>query len=184
METNGLVKNNVPIISEDIKSKDGKNRYYLKKTWDETKTIGSFLGINPSKADSLYIDNTVMNCNNLAVKWGWGGYYILNLYPFYSTNPELIEKSSEAEETNLDIVSKILIESKIVVLICGNDYLDILPKFLKNIEKSKIHCLKKNKGGGYFHARILDFQSEAFRVPIQLREDDEIWTKIDEFCSI
>jgi hypothetical protein len=40
------------------------------------------------------MDETTMHCNNLAVKWGWRGFAIVNLWPLI-TKPEEKNKARE-----------------------------------------------------------------------------------------
>ena len=63
--------------------------------WDESKNIGAFICINPSKATSLMSDNTLSNCNNLAVQWSWGGFYIVNLFAYMATDQNDMKKQKE-----------------------------------------------------------------------------------------
>lgn len=72
------------IRSEAVMSECGCFRYSLKRIWCEDKPVAAFLCDNPSKADHIRSDQTMSNCNNLAVQWWWGGFWLLNLYPGYS----------------------------------------------------------------------------------------------------
>ena len=74
------------IISSAEFSEDEKYRYWLKRVWDKEKEIGVFIALNPSKATELKSDQTMCNINNLALQWGWGGFYILNLFACNFTN--------------------------------------------------------------------------------------------------
>ncbi len=69
------------IESAAIKSECGDHRFVLSRIWSHEDPIGAFLCANPSKADELRNDETVFKCGNLAANWGWGGFYVLNLYP-------------------------------------------------------------------------------------------------------
>ena len=69
----------------------GNYRYSLSRTWDRSKPVGLFVLLNPSKATALVSDQTMGNCNNLAVHWGWGGFHIVNLYAFRATDPLELE---------------------------------------------------------------------------------------------
>jgi hypothetical protein len=136
--------------------------------WDAGGKVGAFLCANPSKADALLNDATVFKCGNLAVAWKWGGFYILNLYPNYSTNPAGVLRNPEADALNLRHVRKILREVPIVVIACGNGHAQRLQEVLFKIPKQKLHCLRRNEGGGFLHPSRI--KPEDYEAPIRAYE--------------
>ena len=75
-------------------------RYWLNRIWDESKTLGCFICINPSKATAEYSDQTMGNCNTLAVKWDWGGFYIINLFAFMAKDQADIKACQRQSKTD------------------------------------------------------------------------------------
>jgi hypothetical protein len=152
------------VLSTAIKSDCGLHRYVLKRVWDSEREIGAFLCANPSKADHLLSDDTVFKCGNLAAQWGWGGLYVLNLHPAYSTDPRKMKSVSEAEERNTVHVNRVLAEVQTIVLACGNGHGSRLNELIAGISKDRLFCLQQNKGGGFLHPSRI--RPEAFLRPI------------------
>lgn len=68
-------------------SEDRKHRYALWRIWDKSKPLIMFIGLNPSKANEVDSDNTVTRVRNFAMNWGYGGFYMMNLFAYVSTDP-------------------------------------------------------------------------------------------------
>jgi hypothetical protein len=65
-----------------------KYRYKLYRIWDETLPLVMFIGLNPSTADENNDDHTVSNVGKIAKSNGYGGFYMMNSFPFISTDPK------------------------------------------------------------------------------------------------
>lgn len=154
------------IDSTAIKSECGHYRYVLKRVWEPTKVLGAFLCANPSKADHLLLDATVFKCINLAVQWGWGGLYVLNLFPQYETDQKKLVHDEGTDKTNAEYVTKILNEVETIVLATGNAHQQRLEKLLQGVAPHKLCCLRKNKGGGFLHPSRI--KPEDFKQPIKI----------------
>jgi hypothetical protein len=61
---------------------DGKHRYSLIRRWDANKPAVTFIGLNPSRADAVKNDATIIRCINFAKGFGFGMLYFANLYSF------------------------------------------------------------------------------------------------------
>jgi len=132
----------------------GKYRYWLSRAWDESKNIGAFICINPSKATSLMSDLTLSNCNNLAVQWGWGGFYIINLFAYRATDPNELKSQPEwirVGPVNNKVISHVADIADQIILAWGNDYKKRSTEVLKLLDGKPLYCIEKNKGGGYLH---------------------------------
>lgn len=159
------------IESIAIKSECGKHRFVLGRIWNRDLPINAFLCANPSKADELKYDTTVFKCGNMAVNWGWGGFYVLNLHPFYSTDPAGVKHDPDADRLNEEHVSRVIREVGLVVIACGNGHGKTLERLIHSVPRSKLYCLGQNKGGGFLHpsrqepdsfpSPILAFPAEA-----------------------
>lgn len=68
------------------------HRYYLSRLWDDKVSKIMFIGLNPSTADELEDDQTVRRLVSFSKSWGFGGFYLTNLYSFIATEPrDMIE---------------------------------------------------------------------------------------------
>lgn len=83
-------------------SEDRKYRYSLWRIWDESKPLVMFIGLNPSKANEFEPDPTITRVIGFARSWGYGGVYMMNCFPFVSTNPDdLKDHGNTAQNDNL-----------------------------------------------------------------------------------
>lgn len=64
-----------------------KYRYALWRIWDEAKPLVMFIGLNPSTANESDNDPTIKSVCRIAKSNGYGGVYMMNCFPFISTNP-------------------------------------------------------------------------------------------------
>lgn len=66
---------------------DADFRFRLGRTWDIEQPPIMFIGLNPSTATHLANDRTVARCCADAKRWGFGGMFMMNLFPFRATDP-------------------------------------------------------------------------------------------------
>ena len=69
-------------------SNDPRYRYWLTRTWDESKPSVVFMLLNPSTADAAKDDATIRKCMAYSKRWGYGGIVVINLYAFRSRDPK------------------------------------------------------------------------------------------------
>lgn len=72
-------------------SDDRKHRLALWRIWDISKPMVMFIGLNPSKADEGEDDNTIKKLKKITKYNNFGGFYMMNLFTFISTDPGLLE---------------------------------------------------------------------------------------------
>ena len=75
------------VQSKAIFSDDLQHRYLLSQTWDRDKKSAAIIMINPSFADELKIDTSVMKIRNFLVENEYGSMSIVNLFSYISPNP-------------------------------------------------------------------------------------------------
>jgi hypothetical protein len=153
------------IESFAIKSQCGKHRFVLGRIWNRSLPINAFLCANPSKADELRYDTTVFKCGNIAVNWKWGGFYILNLNSYYSTNPAGLVHDPHADKLNEEHVARVIRDVNLVVIACGNGHGEKLDQLIQGVPRNKLYCLGRNKGGGFLHPSRKE--PDDFPSPIQ-----------------
>ena len=72
-----------------------KWRYALWRIWDEEQGIVLWIGLNPSTADEKKNDPTVRRCMGFARAWGYGGIFMLNLFAFRATDPQMMKAAED-----------------------------------------------------------------------------------------
>jgi len=100
--------------------------------------------LNPSTADENEDDPTLNRCINFAKKWGYGGLYVGNLFPYRASDPtELLRQQNPSGESNL----KFLLEMKenCVDVVCAWGQNIGIPEWIKdNFEELNYIELSKN----------------------------------------
>lgn len=76
-------------------SHNRKYRYILWRVFDPSLPRVNFIGLNPSTADEFQDDHTIRRCMRFASDWGYGGFYMTNLFAFRSTYPSELLKQPE-----------------------------------------------------------------------------------------
>lgn len=76
-------------------------RYELRRTWDPTRPLVMFVGLNPSTADETADDPTIRRCIRYAKTWthtdgrGYGGLIMANLFAFRATDPRDMKAAAD-----------------------------------------------------------------------------------------
>ncbi len=98
-----------------------KYRYTLSRVWDKELEIIMFIGLNPSTADADIDDHTTRRLNEFTRAWGYGGYYLCNLYAFRATEPAdlfmetfPVSDPLDPEKNNNSILNTSRLASKII----------------------------------------------------------------------
>ncbi|EEF61612.1 DUF1643 domain-containing protein [Pedosphaera parvula] len=131
-------------------------RYSLWRIWDDDRPYVAFIGLNPSTADELKDDPTVARCRRYAEAWNYGGMYMLNLFAFRATQPEVMKGAKDPVGRDNDKrIMSVVKEAGLVMAIWGNHgahrnrSVEVMG-WLKNL-----NCLKVNKSGEPCHPLYL-----------------------------
>ncbi len=127
-------------------------RYALWRTWDNSKPVVMFVGLNPSTADESTDDPTLTRCINYAKSWGYGGVCVANLFAFRATEPLEMKKSNDPiGRENDKWLKNLASKAGLVVAAWGNygSYLGRSSEVKALI--SNMYCLKINKSGEPAH---------------------------------
>lgn len=65
-----------------------KYRYALWRIWDKSKPLVMFVGLNPSTANETEPDPTIKSVTRITKHNGYGGFYMMNCFPYVSTDPD------------------------------------------------------------------------------------------------
>ena len=68
-------------------SEDGLYRWTLHRIWGSPANLLTFIMLNPSTADALIDDPTIVRCINFARDMGHDGIVVVNLYAYRATKP-------------------------------------------------------------------------------------------------
>ncbi len=92
----------------------GKYRWNLQRRINESNKEIIYFGLNPSKANYKYNDQTLTRVIKFVDLWGYGSLTVINLFAVIATNPKLIKLSRDpiGEENNKEIIKRMLLWSK------------------------------------------------------------------------
>lgn len=154
MEETLLFKNVIGITSQATFSRDRKYRYMLSRQWDEDKPMISFIGLNPSTATEQDDDPTIRRVIRFTRDFGYGGFYMLNLFAFVTAYPKEL-KSCADPVSGCDKYLKFYGEkSDKIVFAWGN--FDVFGRDKKVIDMFPgAYCLGKNANGSPKHPLYL-----------------------------
>ena len=131
-------------------SPDRVHRYALWRTWNESKGIAMFVGLNPSTADEVKNDPTVTRCINYAKRWEFGGMIMGNIFAFRATDPKVMKDSADPVGPDNDQwLLKLAKETSLIVAVWGNhgEFMERGKAVLRLFEETDLHCLALNKTG-------------------------------------
>lgn len=139
------------LIKDAIISDCGKYRYALWRVWDVQAPKLMFIGLNPSTADDKLDDPTIRRCINFTKGFGYGGFYMLNLFAYRATEPKEMKKqlypTSEPAFPELnDFYLKKIGETSAKVVFCwgaGGNHLNRDKSVIKMFPEA--FCLSKTK---------------------------------------
>lgn len=137
-------------------SDDRKYRYQLWRIWDDTLPKVAFVGLNPSYADEEINDPTINRCIDFTKKWGYGGFYMINLFAFISTDPNGLSNTSDpvGSENDKNIGEVVSIVDKVICAWGNNGILNNRNSQVLSLINEPF-CLKINAGGQPAHPLYL-----------------------------
>lgn len=132
-------------------SKCGKYRYKLWRIWDKSLPIVMCIGLNPSTASSNKNDQTISYLIKMITKLGYGGFYMMNLFAWISSNPDDLLTCTDALGENDSKLKEVESLCKDVIVCWGNfkQAEKRIKEVLPNYPNAK--CLGKTKSGRPFH---------------------------------
>lgn len=95
-------------------------RYALWRIWDTGKPLVMFIGLNPSTANETDNDPTIKSVCRIARNNGYGGVYMMNCYPYISTDPKGLYITPDTQAMNFKKLYEIGKKCKDVVFSWGN----------------------------------------------------------------
>ncbi len=132
-----------------------KYRYKLWRIWDNTLPKAMCIGLNPSNANANKNDPTINNLKTALAILGYGGFYMMNLFAYISSKPEVLltcEDPLGENESKLKEVEALCDD----VIVCWGKFKqaqDRIKQVLPNYPNAK--CLGFNLDGTPVHPMAL-----------------------------
>jgi len=135
-------------------SEDRKYRYALHRIWDANLPLVAFVGLNPSTANETSDDPTIRRVKAFAKGWGYGGFYMLNLFAFVTPYPDELKKCENPIGDNDEWLQKVGGKCERIIFAYGN--FDVFGRD-KEVAKmfTDVYCLGRNKNGSPKHPLYL-----------------------------
>jgi hypothetical protein len=141
-----------------------KYRYGLQRQWgDDKNNVVNFIMMNPSTADERRNDPTVERCQRRAVKAGYHGFIVTNVFAFRSTDPAgLLAATDPVGPHNDRLIVETAKMAKTVVCAWGQPPKPIrgrcleVAKMLRE-QVVKLHALRINSDGSPGHPLYIGF---------------------------
>lgn len=159
-------------IREASFSDDGSLRWFLKEVW-RAGPIALWCGVNPSWANAERNDMTIHRVRHFTRAWGWGGWCMVNQYPWVTSDPlecrrivkRLGDDAAPTLGLNLHVIEREAEHAGIVMAAWGNgawesDWTSGVVRALQGdanpgrawpIPIRPIHCLGKTLSGAPQH---------------------------------
>jgi hypothetical protein len=139
-----------------ILSKGRKYRYVLSRIWDNSKEKIVFIGLNPSTADETIDDPTIRKCITYAKKWGYGGFYMLNLFAYRATEPGNMKMANDPVGEENDYYLDEYINKVNIAICCWGNHGQFKSRSKQVLSKyNNLYFLKLNKTGEPAHPLYL-----------------------------
>ncbi|RMA66554.1 DUF1643 domain-containing protein [Ulvibacter antarcticus] len=138
-------------------SDDRVYRYALWRIWDSNLPIVNIIGLNPSTANENINDPTMRRCISFSKSWGYGGFYMTNLFAFRTPYPkELLKVDEPIGKKNDFWIMEIANKADKVVLAWGvnGDFHMRNERVIKMLNR-KVYCIDKTKYGHPKHPLYL-----------------------------
>lgn len=128
-------------------------RYRLWRIWDATKPKAMCIGLNPSTANGSKNDATISILIRMLTKLGYGGFYMMNCFPYITSNPKLLMHSPENNEMNNNALISTSALCDVVIFAWGG--FDVIKKLGRDKELIEMFpnakCFDKSKDGSPIH---------------------------------
>ena len=132
-------------------SSDRKYRYALWRIWDRSKPLVMFIGLNPSTANETNPDPTITRVKGFAEDWGYGGFYMMNLFALVSPYPSDLLKAVDPVKDNDEWLGQISLKCEMIVFAWGV-FKQAQYRRKEVAERFPgAYCLKKTKEGHPWH---------------------------------
>jgi hypothetical protein len=99
-----------------VMDQERRYRFLLWRFWDERPRV-LFVLLNPSTGNEMTNDPTIVRLCDFSERWGYGGFYLCNLYPQVTPDPKQLLPETRNHGANTPAIQMAL---KLTVLtVCG-----------------------------------------------------------------
>jgi hypothetical protein len=135
-------------------------RYLLWRSWDEKRPAANFLMLNPSTADAVKLDPSCTRARDYAVRWGFGGLLVTNIFAWRATDPQEMKAVRDPVGRGNDrAILRAAREAAIVVCAWGNHgtHMNRSLSVLRELRAAGLglHVLRMNGSGEPAHPLYL-----------------------------
>ncbi|WP_052646720.1 DUF1643 domain-containing protein [Paenibacillus terrae] len=138
------------IESTAVMADNYQYRYRLTRIWDRKKEVVGVIMLNPSKANSLKTDNTIMNLTNYLIEKGYGGVDIVNMYAYMCRDPKKLKHRDQSfEALNNDYITQVADKRNIFIIAWRHKENIRRKREIENLllpYASKLRCFEDNEG--------------------------------------
>lgn len=142
----------------------GMYRYKLWRIWNDELPKVMCIGLNPSTANGDTNDATINILIRVFSKLGYGGFYMMNCWPYITSDPKLLKHNPMSDEWNNNLMTVVASECVDVVFAWGAFKIikesgrdDELKEMFPNAK-----CFGVNKDGSPFHPRALTYIKDGY----------------------
>lgn len=104
-------------------SEDRTYRFALWRIWDMRKPLAMLIGLNPSTANAQSSDPTIRRLQGktgLIANNGFGGFYMMNLFPYVTPYPECLGSCVQQFPENDLLLQQVNLHCETVIFCWGN----------------------------------------------------------------
>jgi hypothetical protein len=140
---------------------EGDRRYQLWRIWEEQKPLLLYILLNPSYANAEENDRTVSKLIHFSKIFGFGGFYLGNIYSYINPYPSVLKnKIMKKERHNIKHLKTMIQKCEKVVFGWGNA--GELPGWLDKMVE-KVYCFGRNQNGSPKHPLYLSYKTPLIR---------------------
>jgi len=140
-------------------------RYLLWRRW-RPGPLANFLMLNPSTADEVKLDPSCTRARGYALRWGFGGLLVTNIFAWRATDPQEMKAVRDPVGRGNDrAILRAAREAAIVVCAWGNHgtHLGRAVQVRRNLNEIPLHALHMNGSGEPAHPLYLSGALEPRR---------------------
>jgi hypothetical protein len=149
------------LLNQCIFSPDRAYRYVLRHRWDdlacETPRRIAWIGLNPSTADEVTLDQTLAAVCRYSKKWGFSEVVMLNLFAFRATDPRDLKRAMDpiGPKNDEHLLAEVPNVDRIIA--CWGDHGRFLARDrqVSDLLGVSFECLLRNRTGAPHHPLYL-----------------------------